>query len=139
MTCPTAGPEVEIISSMAHEEGPFNRRPFDHRQHVKFAWSVLEELPVPEAVDLVGAEIREFAALHAPGKYHETLTHFWVYLVAHTRAHGDVRADFDEHLARNQILMNSSAQRFHYSPAVLTSQRAREEFVGPDLLALPPL
>lgn len=42
---------------MAHEEGPFSRQPFDHRQHVKFAWSVLEELSVAEALEVVSSEI----------------------------------------------------------------------------------
>jgi hypothetical protein len=122
---------------MAHEEGPFNRRPFDHRQHVKFAWSVLEEMSVVEAVEVVSSEIREFAAIHAPGKYHETLTQFWVHLVAHTRAQGEADADFDEHVKRFPILMNSSAQKLHYSPDVLVSEFARKEFVEPDLLPIP--
>ena len=122
---------------MAHVEGPFNRQPFDHRQHVKFAWTVLGEMPADEAAQLVGSEIRGFAELHAPGKYHETLTQFWVHLVAHTRAKGDAGADFEEHLARFPILMNASAQRHHYSPTVLGSPRAREQYVEPDLLPLP--
>jgi hypothetical protein len=83
---------------MTHREGPFNRRSFDHRQHVKFAWSVLEELSLAEAMEVVRSEIREFAAINAPGKYHETLTQFWVHLVAHTRSRGEVNSDFEEHL-----------------------------------------
>jgi hypothetical protein len=122
---------------MAHNEGPFHRQPFDHRQHVKFAWTVLEELPLPEATEVVSSEIREFAALHAPGKYHETLTQFWVRLVAHTREHRGVNAQFDEHLARFPILMDSGAQTSHYSSTVLWSPLARSEFVEPDLLPLP--
>lgn len=122
---------------MAHAEGPFNSRPFDHRQHVKFAWSVLKELPVADAVEVVSTEIREFAVINAPGKYHQTLTEFWVHLVAHTRERGDIDASFDEHLARFPILMNSSAQKLHYSPTVLASDRARQQFVEPDLLPVP--
>jgi hypothetical protein len=121
---------------MTHAEGPFNRRPFDHRQHVKFAWTVLKEVSVTEAVEVVSSEIRDFAAIHAPGKYHQTLTEFWVHLVAHTCALGETDADFDEHLARFPILMNSSAQKLHYSPTVLASERARQQFVEPDLLPI---
>jgi hypothetical protein len=122
---------------MAHQDGPFNRRPFDHRQHVKFAWSVLGEMSAAEAAQFVGSEIRGFAEIHAPGKYHETLTQFWVHLVAHTRAQDDAGADFEEHLARFPILMNTSAQKHHYSPIVLDSKRARNEYVEPDLLPIP--
>lgn len=122
---------------MAHEEGPFNRQPFNHRQHVKFAWTVLEELSLPEATEVVSSEIREFAALNAPGKYHETLTQFWVRLVAHTRAQRDVNEEFGAHLDRFPILMDSGAQRYHYSSALLMSTLARNEFVEPDLIPLP--
>jgi len=122
---------------MAHLEGPFNRRPFDHRQHVKFAWTVLSEAPEAEAVRIVSSEIREFAQLHAPGKYHETLTRFWVHLVAHTRVDAAPGEDFDEHLVRFAILTDKDAQSHHYSPAVLGSDRARTHWVEPDLLALP--
>lgn len=121
---------------MTHSEGPFNSEPFDHRQHVKFAWAVLVDMPASEAGGFVGSEIRVFASLHAPGKYHETLTQFWVRLVAHTRDYGVVGDDFDEHLARFPILMNKNAQKHHYSPTVLASERARREFVEPDLLPL---
>lgn len=122
---------------MAHPEGPFNATPFDHRQHVKFAWTVLEDSSEIEAVDIVGSEIREYAALHAPGKYHETLTEFWVRLVAHTRGHAVAGDGFDEHVARFQILTNRNAHKLHYSSTLIASARARQEFVEPDLLALP--
>lgn len=122
---------------MVHAEGPFNRQPFDHRQHVKFAWSVLKESSVAEAMEVVGSEIREFAQDRAPGKYHETLTQFWVLLVAHTRVYAKPGEDFDEHVARFPILMDSKAQMRHYSSTVLWSERARKEFVQPDLLAMP--
>lgn len=65
---------------MAHAEGPFMKRPFDHRQHVKFAWEVLRELRIDDAIDVIGSELREFAETRAPGKYHETMTQFWVQL-----------------------------------------------------------
>jgi hypothetical protein len=122
---------------MTHEEGPFTSRPFDHRQHLKFAWSVLEEMPTAEAAHVVGSEIREFAAVHAPGKYHATLTQFWVRLVAHTRAHGDPDMNFEDHLARFPILLNTSAHKHHYSPSLLGWQGARENFVEPDLVPMP--
>ncbi len=120
-----------------HDEGPFRTAPFDHRQHVKFAWTVLGERPVDEAAELVAREISRFAAANAPGRYHETLTRFWVRLVAHTRSVDDEPVDFDTHLARFPVLLDRGAPRKHYSAAVLESPRARETFVRPDLLPLP--
>ncbi len=69
---------------MAHPEGPWEQSLFDHRQHLKFAWTLLGELPVEAATTVVADEIRAFADVHAPGRYHETLTRFWVKLVAHS-------------------------------------------------------
>jgi hypothetical protein len=63
-----------------HREGPFIARPFDHRQHVRFAWSVLGENPGLPGEAIVADEIREFADIAAPGRHHETLTRFWLRL-----------------------------------------------------------
>ena len=81
-------------------------------------------------------EIRDFAAVHAPGKYNQTMTSFWVRVVAHTLAVDD-SGTFDEHLIRFPILLDKRAAWLHYSHEVLTSDRARERFVTPDVRLLP--
>jgi hypothetical protein len=63
---------------MAHAEGPFGTHRFGHRQHVRFAWTVLGEHEVEAAERIVTTEISAFAEINAPGLYHETLTRFWV-------------------------------------------------------------
>jgi len=122
---------------MPHPEGPFCQDPFDHRQHLKFAWSLLREGTVKSATAIVTDEISTFAALHAPGRYHETLTQFWIRLLAHTRAHDNNATDFDAHLCRFPILLSKQAPSRHYSPAVLDSPTARRSYVPPDILAVP--
>ena len=121
---------------MTHCEGPFRQGRFDHRQHVRFAWTVVRESGVDEGERLVSNEIREFAAQRAPGKYHQTMTTFWVRLVAHTLA-ADGSGDFEEHLSRFPILLDKRAAWRHYSDGVLTSGAARARFVDPDLNPLP--
>ena len=110
---------------------------FDHRQHLRFAWTVLGELPPEEAVRFVATEIHDFADAHAPGKYHETLTQFWVSVVEHTRSVGVGASEFEDHLERFPMLLNSSLARQHYSATVLASETAKETFLPPDLAALP--
>ena len=122
---------------MAHAEGPFVRRPFDHRQHLRFAWAVLSEFGTDGAIEVVGSEIRAFAALRAPGKYHETMTQFWVRLVAHTRSIDGDPGDFDAHLRRFPILLDAAAPARHYFAAVLSSNEAARAIRPPDLLAIP--
>jgi hypothetical protein len=110
---------------------------FDHRQHVKFAWAVLSELPDEEAATFVAGEIREFADKNAPGRYHETLTRFWVKLVAHTRSVAEESTDFDAHVGDFAVLLDKSAPSKHYSEALLHSAQARSTFVEPDLRPVP--
>lgn len=121
---------------MTHPDGPFASPVFDHRQHLRFAWSVLGVHPEEVAARIVGDEIRSFAAERAPGKYHETLTVFWVRLVAHTLRTGP-GGDFQTHLERFPILLDTRAPWKHYSGARLSSDEARAHFVEPDLLPLP--
>lgn len=121
---------------MPHPEGPWMQSVFDHRQHVKFAWTVLAESP-QSAPSVVADEIRGFADVHAPGRYHETITQFWVKLVAHTRVAGPKDADFQTHLTRYPVLLDKDALRRHYSSAALGSPRARSVFVEPDLVPMP--
>ncbi len=121
---------------MSHPEGPWRQGVFDHRQHVKFAWTVLGESPA-SAASIIADEIKRFADVHAPGKYHETITRFWVALVAHTKSVAAQDTDFDVHVARYPVLLDKSALGRHYSSAVLGSEAARSAFVAPDLLPLP--
>jgi hypothetical protein len=121
---------------MLEDEGPFRAVPFDHRQHVKFAWTALCEHPVGEAEDLVADEISRFAAVHAPGKYHDTLTRFWVRLVAHTRS-VDGGDDFDAHMSRFPVLADRRAPWRHYAESTLAAPAARNGFVEPDLRPMP--
>jgi hypothetical protein len=119
-----------------HPEGPFLQARFDHRQHVKFAWSAVRDFGAERAEQHVSDEIREFAARHAPGKYHQTMTSFWVRLVAHTLDVDD-SGSFDQHLARFPVLGDKRAAWLHYSQDVLGSDEARERRVAEDVRPLP--
>ena len=129
--------DAGVKLNMPHREGPFIQSRFDHRQHLRFAWTVLGELPPEEAVLFVATEIHDFAEAHAPGKYHETLTQYWVSVVAHTRSAGGDVSDLEDHLERFPMLLNSGLARQHYSATVLASGTAKETYLPPDLAALP--
>jgi hypothetical protein len=121
---------------MPHAEGPFQQSRFDHRQHVKFAWTAVRDVGAHRAEQLISDEIRDFAAVHAPGKYHQTMTSFWVRLVAHTLETDD-SGSFDEHIVRFPILLDKRAAWRHYSDEVLMSNEARDRYVPPDKCPLP--
>ena len=120
-----------------HPEGPFQASRFDHRQHVRFAWSVLTEVPGPVGASIVADEIRDFAAVRAPGRYHETITQFWLRLVEHTIQHAREADEFDQLLIDFPILTDATAPLHHWSREALWSAHARTEFLAPDLVPLP--
>jgi hypothetical protein len=121
---------------MPHAEGPFLKDRFDHRQHLKFAWTVLGEHGTEVGERIIADEIRSFAEINAPGLYHETLTRFWVRVVAHTRANGEFD-DFDSHVEHFPILMDKRAPWQHYSAELLDSSSARVQYLMPDLRPIP--
>ena len=56
---------------------------FGHREHLELAWSYLRAYPPAEAERVMASAIRYLAAQHGvPDKYHATMTHAWVKLVA---------------------------------------------------------
>jgi hypothetical protein len=110
---------------------------FGHREHLELAWSYLTRHD-PAGVHLaVRDAIRHVAALHeAPDKYHETITRFWIHLVAIHRA-GSQAQSFAEFLATNPRLLDGRLLRHHYSAELLGSEGARTGWSTPDLRPLP--
>ena len=109
----------------------------DHRAHLRFAWTVIDESDnVDDAIRVVSLTIRHVADLAGtPAKYHETVTVFWVRLMAHLRdSYPDV-ADVEELLERYPAAADPSLPRRHWSD--LDSPRARTTWVEPDLLPIP--
>lgn len=111
---------------------------FHHRDHLRLAWWLIRERGVAEATRAVTEGIRRFATRHGhAAKYHETLTQFWVRIVAHVMAaHPDVTA-FDGLLAAFPRLLDKDLPLCHWRGETLWSPEARACWVEPDLLALP--
>ena len=110
---------------------------FDHRQHVRFAWATQRQAPGTPGADVVAGEIEEFAALRAPGLYHETLTRFWVELVRHAIERSSDADDFELLLRESPLLLDKRAPGHHYSQRLLQSDQSRAAWVAPDLLPMP--
>jgi len=110
---------------------------FGHREHLRLAWRYLRATDPRTAECWMGTSIRCVAAAHGtPEKYHETLTVAWTRLVAaHLGAsHG---SDFEEFIAANPGLLDRQLPQRHFSPATIGCDRARREWVEPDLAPLP--
>lgn len=122
---------------------PFEQ--WNHRAHVKVAFTYLRRFPFREALSKLRSGIKAYNARHgvpenATSGYNETTTHAFLHLVAATmRAYGGVcpAAGADAFCDEHPQLMTGQALRFFYSPARRMDPRAKAEFVAPDLAPLP--
>ena len=118
------------------ERGEIDPDAFDHEAHVYVAWLYLERFPLPLALEKFDAALRRLTVkLGIPGKYHVTITWFFVLLIAERR-NADPGADWNRFRRRNADLVEDGGLlRRYYSSRTLASDRARQSFVLPDRLA----
>jgi hypothetical protein len=108
---------------------------FHHASHLHVAWVYLtESTSVQQATRKMRNTLRRFAAAAGkPEKYHETITLFWVHLLAHAAS----RAERLEDIVRaNPQLLEKNFPLAYYSPERLFSDEARTSWVEPDLKLL---
>jgi len=111
---------------------------FRHRDHLRLAWLQVRRFGPNGGAAAVTLGIRRFAEAHgAPGKYHETMTQFWVRAVAHmTRKRPDID-DFDDFLKAFPMLLDKGLPFRHWNRETMLSPEARAAWVEPDVLSIP--
>lgn len=124
------GPTIE-----AFERLQINPAHFDHKAHVYVAWSYLQDYDLLSSIERYRSTLKLLTRkLGVPGKYHETLTWFFMVLVAE-RIDRDPPGDWEAFIGRNQDLFTRApgiASKF-YSSDRLGSAAARRQFLLPDL------
>jgi hypothetical protein len=119
----------EFFASLRDDE-------FHHRDHLHLAWLAVRNADQP--VEVVGRAIRRYAEAHgAAAMYHETITAFWVRLVAHAVSELPHIEDFDMFLDAFPLLLDKRLASHHWSDHVLWSDEARAAWAEPDLQPLP--
>ena len=115
------------------EDGSIDVAAFNHEAHVYIAWRYLERLPLADAIArLTRALKRLTASLGVPDKYHETISWFFMIVVAERRQQpgGD---DWESFRANNRDLLSDSKTLLskYYDDAVLQTEQARRSFLLP--------
>ncbi len=129
----------ELLRAFADLSLP--RAEWTHEAHLAVALWYLRHCPLPEALDRVREGICRYNARHgASAGYHETLTVFYMHLVAawaaaHPRPAG-IAADLAALVA--DLGARNLPARF-YSSGRLATDAARAGWVAPDLRPLPPV
>src|SRR5712692_5944333 len=72
---------------------------FQHKDHIQLAWLVLKRHDFAQSHRVISDGLRRFASNQGvPGRYHETLTTFWVGLVDHAIQQAPDTDDFETFL-----------------------------------------
>ncbi len=137
MTCELS--ETDRRFRRDFEAGLVEPHEFDHMAHVRLAYTYLAEAPPDAAAARMRAALSDFLRRHGlgPSKYHETLTRAWVLAVRHFMEASPDTPSADGFLEANPTLLDRDVLLRHYSSSVLSSERARGEFVEPDLAPIP--
>ena len=109
---------------------------FDHEAHVYLAWLYLDRYPVTEAIDRFTSALKRLTAkLGVPGKYHETISWFYMLIIAQRRV-GNAGNDWPNFLEKNPDLLSRDANVLnrYYRKETLATDAARRSFVLPDRL-----
>lgn len=116
------------------EAGAIEAERFDHQAHLHVGWCYLRQFPPAEAIARFTAALRSLTtSIGAGGKYHETVSWFFMILIAGRM--DDVPAgDWEAFKNANRDLFGDAPEllRRHYSAERLASERARHHFVLPD-------
>ncbi len=109
---------------------------FDHKAHVYVAWSYLQEHDLLASIERYRATLKRLTRkLGVPGKYHETITWFFMVIVAERIVKAPT-GDWEAFVRQNPDLFARAPgilERF-YSRDRLASAAARRQFLLPDLL-----
>jgi len=131
----SSGPGPTIEEFEAHA---FAIDSFDHEAHVYVAWLYLQRYDLLTSIDRFRTTlIRLTENLGMPGKYHETITWFYMIVVAESLV-GNSKSGWECFKRQNPALFrrNPSVIRDFYSEERLMSDAARATFLLPDLAAV---
>jgi len=117
------------------EAGEIDADAFDHDAHIYVAWLYLDRHELLEAVRNFTAALKRLTTqLGIPGKYHETITWFFMFLIEERRGESPAR-DWYSFRRDNEDLFAKGEDGIlnrYYERTTLGSDRARRSFLLPD-------
>jgi len=128
------------IEAVVHkfESCEYGVKDFDHGKHLAVAAWYLGHFSFENALARMRSSLVRFTAHHGVKGYHETITRFWLELVAahlHTAPAGSCLTDVVHQLVR--VYPDKNILFDYYTREVVMSDEARERWVAPNLKALP--
>ena len=129
--------EMPALTIEQFELGDIDAAGFDHASHVYMGWLYIAEFGATRAIEKYTAALKRLVdKLGVPGKYHDTITWFYLLVIAErrTRKGGD---DWRQFRRNNSDLFShdDNVLSRYYSKELLSSEKARRNFVLPDRIA----
>ncbi len=129
---------IPLVSIESLEDGTLDVDAFDHEAHIYVAWLYLQRYPLHEAsARFMSALQRLTRKLGIPGKYHETISWFFMLLIEERRSAQETDDWFSFHRDHADLFARGDDDivNRYYSSELLGSDRARQSFMLPDKLA----
>jgi hypothetical protein len=131
------GPPLDLEGQIrVFEAGEVRPEEFDHEAHVRVVWCYLQQFPVAVTIARFTSALRALTArFGVPQKYHETISWFFIIVIADRVARSASR-NWEGFRQENRDLVEKSSAllKQHYSSDRLNSTDARQRFVLPDLI-----
>jgi len=126
---------LDLADGLRILEATKGEGPFGHTQHLRFGWGLLDEAQdCAEAEHVAAITIRHAAELGGnPGKYHYTVTMFWIRVLDHIRDEGIT--SIEDAISQHPMLEDSKLPDRHWSN--VNDETAKREWVEPDLAPMP--
>ena len=133
----TASPTPSFPTVEEFQRLNFDADAFNHEAHVYVGWCLVTQFPLPDAIHRFADTLKRLThSLKLEGKYHETITWFFMILIAERQSALPANS-WEEFAANNRDLIENSKTLLssHYSNERLWSQQARQHFLMPDIAA----
>jgi len=109
---------------------------FSHEAHLRLAWIHINKYGVDKAIENISAQLQRYVeSLGVKDKYNATVTIAAIRAVYHFMLKSNTK-HFDQFIAKNQRLKLNFKELlgYHYTTDIFTLERARNEYVEPELL-----
>ena len=125
----------------AFESSNVDPEAFHHEAHLRVAYTYLCDSNPEQAFERFRAALHRMLSHNDidPSKFHATLTHAWILAVWHFMSETPPSNSFGEFVQSksNSVMLDPTIMMTHYSEKAMRSDRARQEFVEPDLDPIP--
>ncbi len=123
----------------AIENNNFHLAEFNHAAHVKLAYCYLAQAGLENSIKKMSQTLKSYLLANGVdgNKFHVTITHAWIRAVWYFMKKSEQTHSADEFIKTYPALLNKDILLSHYSHNLLFSDRARSQFVYPDISPIP--